>query len=129
MVPVLIVCISIGILYFNNSLMDDKYCRDGCTAAILDSLQILLLSFLPGAISLVFVRRLIVVLWSLFALPYIYISTIFLSHQSIGSSLGPGIRAGYGIELGLALSISTILWAIIHSLIIRHFEKKKLKKS
>jgi len=103
MMPVLIVCISIGILYSNNSLMSDKYCRDGCTAAILDSLQILLLSFLPGAISLVFVRWWVVASWSLFALPYIYIYQPFFFLIKVS-----GHRLVLEYELVMELNLASV---------------------
>ena len=91
----------------------------GCDVAVGIPLLSFMLLFLLGSLSLSFVRRKIVGTWALFALPYIYISMIFLSKQSTGSMMGPDARMLYAGELGLALSVITIIWVIVHSWILR----------
>ena len=72
-----------------------------------------------GAISLLFVRIEIIRTWSWFSLAYISLTAIYISQQSVGSVMGPGERVMYTIALGALFSVITILWAIIHSFILR----------
>ncbi len=84
-------------------------------------LAVFSLSFIPGAFALVFVRKKFLNSWAMFALVYLFFVFYILANQSIG---GWNNRLLLAPMLGIALSIITILWAIIHSLIFHRSEKK-----
>ncbi len=103
--------------------------EENCRDLLIQPLLGITLFFVPGAFSLLFVRKEVIKKWFFFALPYVVGSILFLSNQEDGAGyfiISP--RGAYVIFLGSIFSGITILWAIIHSLIIRHFEKKNLKK-
>ena len=77
----------------------------------------------PGTLPLLFVRRRLFNMWSIFAVFYLVFGTIFLSTADSNSWL-LSERAGYTIYLGIGFFIVTFLWSIIHTLILRHLEKK-----
>ncbi len=128
------ITLSLSVLFFgflSLPLFQEMHCgEENCKDLLIKPLLGITLFFLPGAFSLLFVRKEVIMKWFFFALPYVVGSILFLANQEDGAGyfiISP--RGAYVILLGSIFSGITILWAIIHSLIIRHFEKKKLKKS
>ncbi len=127
------VCLSLSIVIFN-VLYEGKVCKTqvdyvtyndlGCETVVGDPIQTFLAMAFFSVLPLVFVRRVIIFSWLIFVAIYMYISyKILINTHPVGGWFND--RAFYAAELGLGLSAITILWAIIHSLIIRHYEKKK----
>jgi len=93
-----------------------------------DLLQIIggiILFLLPVDIIFLFVQKQVIKVLSLFILLYIFLASIFLSSQDTYRGLfGVSDRSMYALYIGLSLSLITVLWAIIHTLVLRHREKK-----
>ena len=84
----------------------------------------ILFSF-PSTIPILFVRRQLFNLWSFVVIPLFVVSAVFLS--TIDNSptwFGPTSRGLDIIVFGFSFSVITLLWSIIHTLILRHREKK-----
>ncbi len=123
-IPLFMTLVFIGVSYAMSVLdVAEKYCDYDCRVGVWEPILTFAVPFLPGAISLLFVRTQIIRAWSFFALPYLLLVTIFLSQQSVGGVFGSGERAWYSIMFGLFFSLLTILWAIAHSFAIRRGEK------
>lgn len=82
------------------------------------------LYILPGSFSLLFARRGTVQVWLPFWVLFMFFTLSFLQGQASGSLMFGSPRGWLGLYLGLAFSLITVLWVIIHTLIIRHNEKK-----
>lgn len=81
--------------------------------------------FVPGVFFLLFVSKRVFKAWSVFAVWYIIIGFVFLITQDAGLGMwNMGYRSLYTLYIGLFLSLITVLWVIIHILILRHAEKK-----
>lgn len=81
----------------------------------------------PSVIPILFIRRRLFNYWYPTALIYLIIGTIYLlSKDGIGGGLPIGIseRGGYTVYLAIGFSVATLLWSIIHTLVLRHNEKK-----
>lgn len=125
LLPLLVVIVCIGIWYvIDTTSLVGNLCNHTCSEAIWAPLSTFALFFLPGAFSLLLVRRKVLGMWSIFLLIYLVGTYFILSSQSYWGSWTGNDRTFYAGELGLAFSVITILWSIIHTLIIRHGEKK-----
>ena len=93
-----------------------------CFESVYRPLLVFLSFLFPSTIALLFVRRQVIKAWSIFTLLYVFAGVLFLANQEVEGWISP--RGLYAIFFGVALSIITILWSIIHTLILRHNEKK-----
>lgn len=126
LLPFIVSLVCIGIWYAVDMISFlDSFCGHACREAVWSPLSFFALLFLPGSLSLLFVQRKVLRAWSLFLLFYFIGTYLILSSQSYWGSWIGNDRAFYAAELGLVLSVVTILWSIIHTLIIRHDEKKR----
>lgn len=80
------------------------------------------LLLIPGTVALLFTRKEVIKAWSLFAVLYFIITLVFLSTQNAYGWISP--RGMYGVWLSASLSVITIFWSIIHTLILRRQDKK-----
>ncbi len=113
-----LLCIGVGIL-------GDYFSPGDTSKSLWVPLATFALFFFPGAISLFFVRKEVLKLWSFFALFYLIGACLILTNQDYwGGNLINNERQFYAGELSLILSILTIIWAITHSFMIRKGEKK-----
>lgn len=118
--PLLVALMSIILGYAISVLhVAEKYCDFVCQGSIWEPVMFFGASALLGTISLLFVRVEIIRTWLWFSLAYISLTAIYISQQSVGSAMGPGERVMYTTALGALFSVITILWAIIHSFILR----------
>ena len=121
LLPFFLSVISIGIWYIlKSTTIMSNYCDYYCTKPFLEPLAIFSLSFLPGAIATIFVRKKVLYSWAVFAVLYLVFVSFALMSESAG---GWNNRLFLAPILGAAFSCITILWAIIHSLMIRRSEK------
>ena len=79
---------------------------------------------IPGSLVLLFVRKKVVLVWTIFAIVYLFISLAFLYTCDTSSGMFGSQRGDWSFILGIALSVITAFWAITHTLILRHKEKK-----
>jgi hypothetical protein len=94
---------------------------------LFDLADLTLLS-IPGSFSLLFVRKSTVVKWSIFAVVYFLLSFFILNQSDPSSRMFGSERAWNSFSLGILFSIITIFWSIIHTLILRHRDKKNMGK-
>ena len=81
----------------------------------------------PSVIPILFIRRRLFNLWYPVALAYLVFGTIFLVGQNSASGGLPisiSEQFVYAVDLAVAFFVVTFLWSIIHTLILRHQEKK-----
>ena len=80
---------------------------------------------IPGAFSLLFVRKQVLFWWSFSLILFFVVASDTISQaNSYAGWWGASQRDYATLSLGIFFSIFTILWAIIHTLILRHKEKK-----
>ena len=105
----------------------DKYCLFGCSKLLWGPIEIFTLFFIPGSLSLVFVKKRVLFMWLLFFFPYSIATSFLVSSQSTGGWPWSD-RVDYAGKFGLTLSVITILWASIYSFLIRLNEKRVERK-
>jgi len=115
----MIVCVCVFFLFWKLGAYEH---RDN----LLQTIGGLMLFFFPSTALILFVRKQIVKAWYPFALLYLVSGTIFLSSQDPYGWL-ISARAVYAAYLGTGLFVITLLWAIIHTLILRRAEKKAIQ--
>ena len=92
--------------------------------SILTTFAVLSLLAIPGSLSLLFVRKQTIKAWILLLAMFALFTVPFLQAQApIGQMFGSS-RGLWALFLGLAFSLITVLWAVIHTLILRYNEKK-----
>ena len=84
---------------------------------------------IPGSIALLFVRKQTIQIWAIFALCYFIVAIVEIASRDNSNSgwWGWSEQSVHLIDWGIAFSLITILWSIIHTLILRHKEKKNQK--
>ena len=93
----------------------------------MNAFGMLLLMSTPATIFLFFVRKQVIKAWSIFALLYMFFGVFFILKQddySGGLPVGISDQSYYAISLAMGFTAVTLFWAIIHTLILRHKEKK-----
>ncbi len=120
MVPLVATVLIIAVAYMVSVLsVGSNYCDYSCRVDFWEPLFFFGLAFLIGSLSLSFVNVKVLYSWAIFAFFYFLIVGFLISHQLSEAMFESGERVMYSIELGLALSVITILWAVIHSWILR----------
>lgn len=93
----------------------------GCNKVIGHPIEAFFIASFVGLLVLLFTRNSVVRLWSIFFGVYLVVAVVVLYGIAPTSSWFD--RTSYSLGFGALLSVITILWAIIHSLIIRRSEK------
>ena len=127
----LCVCVCVWILSYLTKTTGGSYeawiGMNGQNDIINDPIIFFLFFFTPSTLILLFVRKEIIKSWSLFAIIYVFVGILFIIKQNENIGAWGSSTSFFPGFFGLSLSLVTVLWAIIHTLILRHAEKKAIK--
>ena len=95
---------------------------------LLSTVSMLMLFIFPSTLLILFVRKQILILWS-FIVFFVVIAEInyLLSRDTLSHLFGGSDRSQSAFGFGICLFVITLAWSIIHTLILRHQEKRELQ--
>ncbi len=129
-VPMLL-CVCVWLLSYLTKTAGGSYeawiGMNGQNDIINDPIILFLFFFAPSTLILLFVRKEIIKSWSLFTVLYVFVGILFISKQNENIGTWGSSTSFFPGFFGLSLSLITILWVIIHTLILRHREKKVVR--